>query len=153
MAGVTVDNYIYIMQKSFIVNLMSPYFGNLRKELTKMPKVYFNDNGLRNVLTNNFNRLIDREDKGELLENYVYNRLKNLYDADNMHYWRTVDRNEVDFVVEQGVKEGLAFEVKYNDVQFKPAKYKKFTDAYPGFNLQCISREISGENTIDVIRL
>jgi len=153
MAGVTVDNYIYIMQKSFIVNLMSPYFGNLRKELTKMPKVYFNDNGLCNVLTNNFNRLIEREDKGELLENYVYNRLKNLYDADNLHYWRTVDGNEVDFVVEQSVKEGLAYEVKYNDVQFKSTKYKKFTDGYPGFSLRCISREIAGENTIDVIRL
>ncbi len=153
MTGPTVDNYIYIMQRSFIVNLLTPFYGNLRKELTKMPKVYFSDNGLRNVLNNNFSKPADRLDKGQLLENYVYNRLRVLYDADKLHYWRTADGNEVDFIVEQGVKSGLAYEVKYNDIAFKASKYHKFTDGYPDFRLHCISKETSGENTIDVIRL
>ncbi len=153
MAGATVDNYIYIMQKSFIVNLLTPFYGNLRKELTKMPKVYFNDNGLRNVLTNNFSRFSDRQDKGELLENYVYNRLGKLHGADSLHYWRTADGNEVDFIVEQGIRLGLAYEVKYNDVAFKPNKYHKFTEAYPDFKLFCISAVVSKENTIEVVRL
>jgi hypothetical protein len=153
MAGPTVDNYIYIMQKSFIINLLTPFYGNLRKELTKMPKVYFSDNGLRNALTNSFNRFIDRPDKGELLENYVYNRLRKLYGVDNLHYWRTADGNEVDFIVEQGIKQGLAYEVKYNDNAFKPNKYHKFTEGYPDFNLYCISAAVSKEHTVEIIRL
>lgn len=149
----TVENYTYILQKSFIITLLSPFYGNLRKELTKMPKVYFSDNGLRNVLVNNFNKISDREDKGQLIENYVFNRLRKLYDADNLHYWRTADGNEVDFIVEQGIKQGLAYEVKYNDTQFKPNKYQKFIEGYPGFELHCVSRETTGENTVDIIRL
>ncbi len=118
-----------------------------------MPKIYFNDNGLRNMLINNFSKFTLRSDKGELLENYVYNRLKKLYDADNLHYWRTADDNEVDFVVEQGIRQGHAFEVKYNDLKFSPLKYKKFTETYPNFSLSCISREVSKEETLDVVRL
>lgn len=153
LAGPTVDNYIYIMQKSFIVNLLSPFFGNLRKELTKMSKVYFTDNGLRNVLTGNFSSFSQREDKGELLENYVYNRLKKLYDADNLHYWRTADGNEVDFIVETGLKQGHAYEVKYNDAKFTASKYKKFTEGYPDFSLACISKETSKVETLSAVRL
>ncbi len=153
MTGPTVDNYIYIMQKSFILNLLSPFYGNLRKELTKMNKVFFSDNGLRNALTNNFGKFNDRADKGELLENYVYNRLRKLYEADNLHYWRTADGNEVDFIVEQTIKVGLAYEIKYNDIQFKPNKYNKFIEGYPDFTLQCISREKTKETTIEVVRL
>jgi len=153
MSSLTVDNYIYIMQKSFVVNLLTPFYGNLRKELTKMPKIYFFDNGLRNALIGNFTQLRDREDKGELLENYVYNRLKNLFDTDNLHYWRTADGNEVDFVAEQEIKRGFAYEVKYNDLKFNPNKYHKFTDGYPGFDLKCVSKEVSKDDTIEVIRL
>jgi len=153
MASSTVENYVYLMQKSFIVGLVTPFFANIRKELTKMPKVYFNDNGLRNALLNNFDRIDDRLDKGELLENYVYNRLKQKHGADYLHFWRTADGNEVDFVVTEKLKKGEAYEVKYNDVQFKPSKYKKFTTAYPDFKLQCVSKLLSKEDTIEIIRL
>jgi len=91
MASSTVENYIYLMQKSFIVGLVTPFFANIRKELTKMSKVYFNDNGLRNALLGNFGRIDDRFDKGELLENYVYNRLKQKHGPDYIHFWRTAD--------------------------------------------------------------
>lgn len=153
MASTTVENYIYLMQKTFIVQLLSPFYGNVRKELTKMPKVYFNDNGLRNALLNNFNQLNNRTDKGELLENYVYNRLRALYGQNNLNFWRTADGNEVDFVVQQPENKGLAYEVKYNDAQFKPNKYKKFTQAYPNFIFGCISKEVGNVATKDVIRL
>lgn len=153
MSSPTVDNYIYIMQKSFIVNLLTPFYGNLRKEITKMPKVYFSDNGLRNALLNNFGRLAERLDKGALLENYVYNRLRKLYEGSDLHFWRTADGNEVDFVVEQGLNKGLAYEVKYNDVQFKGSKYKKFAAGYPDFTLECVSKEVAKQETVEVIRL
>ncbi len=153
MVSSTIENYIYLMQKSFIVQLVTPFFGNIRKELTKMPKVFFNDNGLRNALLNNFDRIDDRLDKGELLENYVYNRLKQKHGADYVHFWRTADGNEVDFVVTEKLNIGKAYEVKYNDAQFKPSKYKKFTAAYPDFALQCVSKVVGKEETIGVIRL
>lgn len=153
MVSSTVENYIYLMQKTFIVKLLSPFHGNVRKELTKMPKVYFNDNGLRNSLLNNFSKLNDRADKGELLENYVYCRLRALYDIDNLHFWRTADGNEVDFIFEESLGKGLAYEVKYNDIQFKPSKYTKFVGAYPDFTLKCVSKEKVKEDSIEVIRL
>jgi hypothetical protein len=153
MASTTVENYIYLMQKTFIVQMLSPFYGNVRKELTKMPKVYFNDNGLRNALLNNFNNLTNRADKGALLENYVHNRLKKLYGQNNVHFWRTADGNEVDFVVKQSDNKGLAYEVKYNDAQFKPNKYKKFTAAYPDIVFGCISKEVGGDFAKEVIRL
>lgn len=153
MVSSTVENYIYLMQKTFIVQLLSPFYGNVRKELTKMPKVYFNDNGLRNSLLSNFSKLNDRGDKGELLENYVYCRLRQLYDVDNLHFWRTADGNEVDFIVEESLGKGLAYEVKYNDIQFKPSKYAKFVDAYPDFSLKCICKELVKDGSIEVIRL
>ncbi|WP_426327157.1 ATP-binding protein [Pedobacter sp. R-06] len=152
MASSTVENYIYLMQKTFIVQLLSPFYGNVRKELTKMQKIYFSDNGLRNALLNNFSRLNDRADKGELLENYTYCRLRQLFDTDNLHFWRTADGNEVDFIVEKHLKKGIAYEVKYNDVQFKPTKYKKFLEAYPNFDLKCICKVSTKEGAIEAIR-
>lgn len=153
MASATVESYIYLMQKTFIVQLLSPFYGNVRKELTKMPKVYFNDNGLRNTLLNNFSKLNDRADKGELLENYVYCRLRQLFDTDSLHFWRTADSNEVDFVIEEQLGKGTAYEVKYNDVQFKPTKYKKFLEAYPDFDLECVCKILTKNDSIEAIRL
>jgi len=148
-----IDHYLYILQKTFIVHLLPPKFGNLRKELTKMPKVYFNDTGLRNALLNNFSKMNNRVDKGELLENYVYTRLRKLYSLDALRYWRTADGNEVDFVVEQTINKGRAFEIKYNDLQYKPSKYKKFLANYSTYPLSIISKEKSKVGTIDVVRL
>ncbi len=153
MASATVESYIYLMQKTFIVHLLSPFYGNVRKELTKMPKIYFNDNGLRNTLLNNFSKLNDRADKGELLENYVYCRLRQLFDTDNLHFWRTADGNEVDFIIEKHLNKGIAYEVKYNDVQFKPTKYKKFVEAYPDFDLECVCKILTKNDSIEAIRL
>lgn len=80
-------------------------------------------------------------------------RLRQLYDAAHLHFWHTADGNEVDFVVEEQLKKGLAYEVKYNDMQFKPNKYKKFVEAYPNFNLECVCKLITRNNSIEAIRL
>lgn len=131
----TIENYIYILQKSFHVNLLKPKFGNIRKELTKMPKIFFNDTGLRNVLVNNFLPIETRPDKGELFENAVYNILRQQYGQAFVKYWRTADGNEVDFVIETGEK-SRAIETKFDYAQFKPSKYKKFSLAYPEIPLE-----------------
>lgn len=129
------DHFMYVLQKCFHVNLVRPFFQNLRKELVKMPKVYFKDLGLRNVLINYFAPLEQRADKGMLLENYVYRRLSEQYAGDQIKFWRTADGNEVDFVVEETAFGGKAIEVKFNPAEANPNKFKKFTEAYPQFPL------------------
>lgn len=81
-----INNFIYIMRKSFHINLVNPFFGNLRKELTKMPKIYFNDFGLRNVFLNNFDKIEHRDDKGEILENMIYKKLLETHDEISINY-------------------------------------------------------------------
>ncbi len=136
MAATTVENYLYIMQKCFHVRMVKPFYQNLRKELVKMPKVYFYDLGLRHSLLNNFNSLALRPDKGQIVENYVFRRLVQVNPPDQVKYWRTADGNEVDFVVETELDKGLAYEVKYAEQEFRDSKYKKFKEVYPTFPLQ-----------------
>jgi len=131
-----VDNYLYVLQKCFHIQLIRPFFSNLRKEITKMPKVYFHDLGFRNALLNQYQPLAQRIDKGMLLENYAFIRLRNMFDNDTIKFWRTADGNEVDFVIIQIPGSGIAIEIKSDEVQFNPSRYKKFIEEYPNYILQ-----------------
>jgi len=139
----TVENYLYIMQKSYHIELVRPFFRNIKKELVKMPKVYFNDIGLLNILLNNFQAIIKREDKGSLLENYVYIRLREIYKQDDIKFWRTASGNEVDFVVSDTFGKGEAFEVKFNASLLAKSKYKLFRNTYPEYPLNIIQFDFS----------
>lgn len=129
-----VENYIYIMEKSFIIKPIRPFFNNIRKELSKMPKIYFFDTGYRNSIMNNFETIELRTDKGGSLENLFFTGLERS-DIDDINYWRTADKNEVDFIINQI----YAFEIKFNERKFKPLKYKTFTSNYPKIPLSCVS--------------
>lgn len=136
ITNATVENYLYVLQKCFHITLVKPFYNNLRKELTKMPKVYINDIGLRNILINYFGSIEQRADKGLVLENFCFRVLTENYEQDQIKYWRTADGNEVDFVVETQFMKGFAVEVKFNEQQAKPSKYKKFVQNYPDFPLE-----------------
>jgi predicted AAA+ superfamily ATPase len=127
----TVNNYMNVMQKCFHIALPSPFSRNLRKELTKMPKVFMLDTGLRNCLIDNFQPVASRIDKGELWENTFFRILANKYDLDSIHFWRTSEGNEVDFLVSGTEEPPQAIEVKYDQAHIKPNKYGLFTKAYP----------------------
>lgn len=135
ITNATVENYLYVLQKCFHITLVKPFYNNIRKEFTKMPKVYINDLGLRNVLINYFSPLEQRADKGAVLENLAFRVLSERYDQDQIKYWRTADGNEVDFIVETSYLKGFAVEVKFNEQDTKPNKYNKFTQNYPNFPL------------------
>lgn len=135
ITNATVENYLYILQKCFHITLVRPFYNNIRKELTKMPKIYINDLGLRNVLINYFSPLEQRADKGTVLENLAFRVLSERYDQDQIKYWRTADGNEVDFIVETSYLKGFAVEVKFNEQDAKSSKYNKFTQNYPDFPL------------------
>jgi predicted AAA+ superfamily ATPase len=126
----TVSSYLHILQKCFHLVLIKPFFRNLRKELTKMPKGFLLDTGLRNCLLNNFQQIPDRQDKGELWETVYFRTLVDKYGWDSIYYWRTADGNEVDFVLPE-IEKPFAIEAKYDEALIKPSKYKKFAETYP----------------------
>lgn len=130
-----VESYIYILRKCFHIHLLPPFYQNIRKELIKMPKVYFHDHGFRNTLLNFFAPPDNRPDKGALLENYVFIRLRQKYGTDALRYWRTADGNEIDFIVEESYLTGQAIEVKSQIQSFNPKKLSRFAAAYPGFSI------------------
>ena len=130
----TINKYLYILQKSFVISLCVPFHKNIRKELSRMPKVYFFDNGYRNAILNNFTPIEQRIDKGMLLENHIFSELTKMK-IEDIKFWRTQDKNEIDFIV----NESLAFEVKSNKKQFKPKQYSKFRKLYPEIPLRLIT--------------
>ena len=136
ISNATVENYLYVLQKCFHITLLKPFYANLRKELTKMPKVYINDLGLRNVLINYFSPLEQRADKGAILENFSFRLLSERFEEDQIKYWRTADGNEVDFVIETSYLKGFAVEIKFSEQEAKTSKYNKFIQNYPDFPLE-----------------
>lgn len=147
----SIDNYLYIMQKSFHIGLVKPFFKNVRKELTKMPKVYFLDLGLRNFFKGDFNLYQAREDKGCLLENALFRQLFEEHDREEIRFWRTIQKKEIDFVVE----DRIALEVKSQIKSLKLKGYKLFLESYPAIKLSFVSfesiqKEISGHVVLEV---
>jgi predicted AAA+ superfamily ATPase len=142
----TVENYLYVMQKCFHIVLIRPFFSNLRKELVKMPKVYFSDTGLRNTLLNNFSPIADRTDKGALLENYLLKRLSAIYGHDEVMFWRTASGHEVDFIVKEGLTR-KAFEAKFGNQKPNHTSVKAFKENYPDFSFLTLSWRPGDENT------
>lgn len=131
----TIENFLYVMQKSFHIELVRPFFKNKRKELAKMPKIYFSDLGLRNFFADNFKPFEIRGDSGSLLENAAMRQLAEKYGKEKIKFWRTIGKHEIDFIADE--KE--AFEVKINPAKIKEKNYKKFMESYPNIELSIIS--------------
>jgi uncharacterized protein len=138
----TIGRYLYILRKCFHVELIKPFHSNLSKELIKMPKIYFSDNGLRNAAMNRFYDFTTREDKGALLENYIFNRLRDLNGIDAIRFWRTTDQHEIDFIVQKEPQKGKAVEVKVTCDRVKSSTYQRFKEQYPNFPVETISHNI-----------
>lgn len=151
LSNTAVNNYIEILIKSFHISIVSPFSNNIRKELTKMPKIYFSDLGFRNTILNLFNPIDNRIDKGIIIENFIYKALISHYDKDIVKYWRTADGDEVDFVIDS-MHSQFAIEAKYNYKQFNPKKYSRFTKYYPDIPIYC-KAYLSDKNSENVLSL
>lgn len=110
----TVERYIQVLEETFIIKKITPYFRNSRQEIIKSNKIYFLDLGIRNLVLENFNSLEERIDKGSLLENAILCELffRTRNNLGQTHFWRTKQKAEVDFVIEKGLNL-LPIEVKY----------------------------------------
>jgi len=103
-----------------------------------MPKIYFCDLGLRNSYANNFSPIATRNDKGALLENYIFLTLMNHYGTDSIKFWRTSNKQEVDFIVQDSNGKMLAYEVKYSSDNINSRKYNLFKTTYADIPLHYI---------------
>lgn len=100
LARLTVDKYLKILEDTFIVSLLFPFFTNRTTELRKSPKLYFLDTGLRNAIVDDFRLPENRADLGQLFENFVFAQLlKNRAQSESLFYWRSRNRQEVDFII------------------------------------------------------
>jgi hypothetical protein len=138
----TVARYIDLLEKTFVIFSLGGLSRNLRNEISKSRRYYFWDNGIRNAVISNYNRIELRDDTGRLWENYCLSeRLKrNHYTRyrPNYYFWRTYQQQEIDLVEEFNNK-FQAFEFKYSPREYVPPK--AFTENYPGSDFQLIHRE------------
>lgn len=118
-----------MLKGTFVIDLLKPFSGNLRKELTKTPKVYLKDLGLITFYNNRSELPINQ---GHLVENFIYNTLKN-NSSSKLNYYRTLSGSEIDFII-SGTNEKLyTVEVKYqNKIKSSATKaMQTFAENYP----------------------
>lgn len=138
----TVEKYIDLLEKSFVLFRLPAFSHNVRNEIKKGKKIYFYDNGIRNAIIGNFNLLINRNDTGALWENFLISeRMKYLYFNNinvKRYFWRTAQQQEIDYIEEQERKLS-AYEFKWN--KKAKAKFPKtFIRAYPDSETHLITQ-------------
>jgi predicted AAA+ superfamily ATPase len=140
----TVEKYINLLEKAFIVYRLAGMNRNPRTELKKTFKIFFYDNGLRNAVINQFSPVELRNDVGQLWENwFVSERLKFIHAKQMLvsrYFWRTLAQQEVDYI-EEGNGKLTAFECKWN-----PKKAVKFTMAFTNMYPKAKTHVVHSEN-------
>lgn len=129
----TIQNYLWYLEKTYIVKRVTPYFQNVRKEITKAPLYYFYDTGLRNYILGLFGVPTVTLLNGHLFENFVFNKFREsiTYASTSIHFWRTRDNAEVDFVVKTGTRL-TPVEAKYTKLRKPeiPRSMRSFLNEY-----------------------
>ena len=143
----TAERYIDLLEKSFVIFRLAPYVTNKRKEISKMHKIYFYDLGIRNAIINNFNILENRNDVGQLFENYfILERMKyrSYYRLfANQYFWKNYEQSEVD-LIEEFDGNLQAYELKWSKHRAAlPLSFRK--------NYQADCYLVSRENFLDFL--
>ena len=141
----TAERYLDLLQKVFVLYRLGGYSKNLRKEVVKSSKWYFQDNGIRNAVLNDFRPFADRssEERGALWENFIigermkrkHNNLSNI----NLYFWRTYDQQEIDLIEEDG-EIITAYEIKSG--KKTPKIPKAFANAYPEAAYNIVNKDV-----------
>ena len=148
MSRATVERYLDLLEKTFVLINLRGFSRNLRSEISKTSRYYFYDIGIRNAVIDNFNPLNTRDDVGSLWENFIFmERLKKrsyqkIYA--NMYFWRTWQQQEIDLVEERDGKI-FGYEIKFSDKKIKTPT--QWTKAYP----QAAFETIHKSNYLDFI--
>lgn len=144
----TVEKYLDLLAKTFVIYRLPAYSRNPRKEVSKAGKWYFYDNGIRNAVIGDFRPLAIRQDVGALWESYMISeRMKlndNRHDTSMYYFWRTYNGQEIDLIEERN-GELKAFEFKWGDK--KPKCPSSFKDNYPDVPFTSVNKS----NFIDFV--
>lgn len=142
MSKNTVEKYLDLLSKVFVVYRLGAYARNLRKEVTKAGKWYFYDNGIRNAIIGNFNPLSIRQDVGALWENYLISeRIKANYNeglGKEFYFWRTYDRQEID-LIEESSDSLTALEFKWGNKKLNVPDI--FKEAYSNATFDVVNKD------------
>lgn len=123
---------IAILNQMFLMDVLKPYFTNRGRELKQTNKIYYFDSGIRNAVLSDFRSLKDRPDKGALMESFVLHEMqKHLKVSQEIYYWRTREKFEVDFVIVQD-RIPIPIEVKSKIAKGDmPSGIRNFIEKYP----------------------
>ena len=150
-----VKNYIEILEETFIITKLRPYFTNKNKEIVKIPKIYFIDPGVRNYYLNNFTETYKRMDSGFLFEGFVLSEFHKA-GMKNIKYWQDKNKREVDFIIDK-VHEQIPVEVKFkrslkqNDFIGLKAYVKQYPETNKSFLINQVAQYTDTINNIDVM--
>lgn len=137
----TVEKYIGILEKAFVIFRLEALSGNIRNEIKKSRKIYFYDNGILNSVISNYSNIQKRNDKGALWENFIVSERKKIFNNAGINYkqnfWRTTQQQEIDLI--EQTPEGMnAFEIKWNSRNFRLPS--TFTSNYDIIENSCIDK-------------
>ncbi len=132
LARDTVRRYIMILEETFIIKLIRPLVSSRAKEITHMPRLHFTDTGFLNYTLKNFQNLALHVNAGPLVESAVCAALlRNLRDVEELRFWRTKAKDEVDFILRRG-NILVPIEVKWSEHPRAPASLRKFLKYFKG---------------------
>jgi len=142
MSKNTVERYLDLLEKVFVIFRLTGFSRNLRKEVTKSHRYFFFDAGIRNAVVGMFNPLNLRDDTGKIWENYIISEFQKHREyqrlSSRFYFWRTYDRKEIDLIEEQAGKLS-GYEIKWKRVSARvPKDWHEF---YPDASLEVIHRE------------
>jgi len=137
----TVERYIDLLEKVYVIFKLNSFSRNIRNELKKSKKIYFYDNGVRNAIINNFQPVSLRTDAGALWENFMISERRKYIDYQsvysNVYFWRTHSQQEIDYLEERDGKLH-AFEFKWN-MNKKSKVPSLFATAYADFEFNVVT--------------
>ena len=126
LAKQTIQNYLFILENTYVIRLVRPFFQNLRSELFKTPKIYFYDSGLAHLL---WLKTISPQILGEIFETAVFSELAKSFGKESVNYWRTKDKKEIDFILKLQNK-AIPIEAKVNFASFSARTINYFLEKY-----------------------
>lgn len=134
LAKQTVQHYLFVLENTYVVRLVKPFFKNLRSELFKTPKIYFYDSGLAHLL---WLKIIPREILGEIFETAVFSELVKGIGKESINFWRTKDKKEIDFILKIRNKI-IPVEIKVNFASFSKRSIEYFLKKYNLTQYYCV---------------
>jgi len=123
-----IKRYIEILNETYLISILRPFYTNKNKELVKIPKIYFLDNGVRNFFINNFNNLSLRDDAGFLFEGFIISEFIKR-GIKNLKFWQDKNSNEIDIIAENEIPIEVKFKQKIKSEDLRGID--NFTKEYP----------------------